>query len=69
MPGFAYSDALEPIDRMTAASIADRWRILMTRLGYDSFFASGSDIGARVTAWLAVGTPTRFVAPTWTPTR
>ncbi len=57
MPGFAYSDALEPIDRMTAASIADRWRILMTRLGYDSFFASGSDIGARVTAWLAVRHP------------
>lgn len=57
MPGFAYSDPLEPIERMTAASIADRWLILMARLGYESFFASGSDVGARVTAWLAVRHP------------
>ncbi|KRC64496.1 hypothetical protein ASE12_06760 [Aeromicrobium sp. Root236] len=54
MPGFAYSDALESIPELTAASIADRWRSLMSSLGYDSFWASGTDIGARVTAWLAV---------------
>ena len=57
MPGFAYSDTVGSIDQLTAASIADRWRRLMSQLGYDSFFASGGDIGARVTAWLAVRHP------------
>ena len=75
MPGFAYSDPAESLDRMTAASIADRWRILMAQLGYDSFFAAGGDIGARVTAWLAVRHPdavlgahmsTNALSPTYT---
>ncbi|ADB34690.1 Microsomal epoxide hydrolase [Kribbella flavida DSM 17836] len=57
MPGFAYSDAVANLEQLTAASIADRWRVLMARLGYQSFFASGGDIGARVTAWLAVRHP------------
>lgn len=57
MPGFAYSDTFRKLDQLTAASIADRWRVLMSRLGYESFFASGGDIGARVTAWLAVRHP------------
>jgi pimeloyl-ACP methyl ester carboxylesterase len=76
MPGFAYSDTPDSLDRMTAASIADRWRTLMSALGYDSFFASGADVGARVTAWLAVRHPdavlgahmdTNAVSPTYTP--
>ncbi len=57
MPGFAYSETVPDLDRLTAASIADRWHSLMTWLGYRSFFASGADIGARVTAWLAVRHP------------
>jgi pimeloyl-ACP methyl ester carboxylesterase len=57
MPGFAYSETVPDLGRLTAASIADRWHILMTRLGYGSYFASGADIGARVTAWLAVRHP------------
>jgi pimeloyl-ACP methyl ester carboxylesterase len=57
MPGFAYSDAVSTIDQLTAASIADRWRALMSGIGYESFMASGGDIGARVTAWLAVRHP------------
>lgn len=57
MPGFAYSDALTSMDQMTAASIADRWWTLMNHLGYEKFFAAGADIGARVTAWLAVRHP------------
>jgi pimeloyl-ACP methyl ester carboxylesterase len=57
MPGFAYSDTVSSLDQLTAAAIADRWRTLMARLGYESFLASGGDIGARVTAWLAVRHP------------
>jgi pimeloyl-ACP methyl ester carboxylesterase len=49
-----YSDTLANLDMMTAAAIADRWRALMSALTYKSFVASGGDIGARVTAWLAV---------------
>jgi pimeloyl-ACP methyl ester carboxylesterase len=76
MPGFAYSDTPGSLDQLTAASIADRWRRLMEALGYDSFFASGSDVGARVTAWLAVRHPdavlgahfdTNALSPTYTP--
>jgi pimeloyl-ACP methyl ester carboxylesterase len=57
MPGFAFSDTFGHIEQLTAASISDRWRTVMSRLGYDAFFASGSDIGARVTAWLGVRHP------------
>jgi pimeloyl-ACP methyl ester carboxylesterase len=53
MPGFAHSPSLPRLELFTAASIADRWRRLMSALGYDRFMASGGDIGARVTAWLA----------------
>src|ERR1700724_123749 len=31
----------------------------MTSLGYERFFASGGDIGARVTSWLGVRHPQR----------
>jgi pimeloyl-ACP methyl ester carboxylesterase len=53
MPGFAYSPSLPRLELVTAASIADRWQRLMAALGYERFMASGGDIGARVTAWLA----------------
>ncbi len=57
MPGFAFSGCPEDLRSFTAASIADRWKQLMANLGYDKFLASGTDIGARVTAWLAVRHP------------
>lgn len=53
MPGFAHSPSLPRLELVTAASIADRWQRLMAALGYEHFMASGGDIGARVTAWLA----------------
>lgn len=53
MPGFAFSGCPTEIQGFTAAAIADRWQELMTSLGYDWFLASGTDVGARVTAWLA----------------
>jgi pimeloyl-ACP methyl ester carboxylesterase len=53
MPGFAFSGCPAEMQSYTAATIADRWQQLMTILGYDTFLASGTDIGARVTAWLA----------------
>jgi pimeloyl-ACP methyl ester carboxylesterase len=53
MPGFAYSPSLPRLELTTAASIADRWQRLMAALGHERFMASGGDIGARVTAWLA----------------
>lgn len=57
MPGFAYSGCPGDLRSYTAASIADRWQQLMSALGYDRFLASGTDVGARVTAWLAMRHP------------
>jgi pimeloyl-ACP methyl ester carboxylesterase len=57
MPGFAHSPALPRLELLTAASTADRWQRLMSALGYERFMASGGDIGARVTAWLAARHP------------
>jgi pimeloyl-ACP methyl ester carboxylesterase len=57
MPGFAYSPSLPRLELFTAASISDRWQRLMSALGYERFMASGGDIGARVTAWLAARHP------------
>jgi len=41
---------------------ADAWATLMTRLGYDRFFAAGGDWGGRVTAALARRHPDRVAA-------
>lgn len=57
MPGFAFSESPDELAGYAAASIADRWQQLMKSLGYERFLASGTDIGARVTAWLAVRHP------------
>jgi pimeloyl-ACP methyl ester carboxylesterase len=57
LPGFAYSPSLPRLELLTAASISDRWQRLMSALGYERFMASGGDIGARVTAWLAARHP------------
>lgn len=53
MPGFAHSPLPPRLELLTAAAISDRWQRLMSALGYERFMASGGDIGARVTAWLA----------------
>ena len=57
LPGFAFSGCPEDLRSFTAASIADRWNRLMANLGYARFLASGTDVGARVTAWLAARHP------------
>jgi pimeloyl-ACP methyl ester carboxylesterase len=61
MPGFPLSVAPAALDDYTAARIADRWARLMAALGYQRFVASGGDIGARVTTWLAARQPDRVL--------
>jgi len=61
LPGFPLSGAALELGEYTAASIADRWAQLMSALGYDRFAASGGDIGARVTVWLAARHPERVI--------
>jgi pimeloyl-ACP methyl ester carboxylesterase len=59
LPGFGFSDV--PRRRgLTKTRIAALWAKLMTDvLGYRRFAARGGDIGAGVTAWLAVDHPER----------
>jgi pimeloyl-ACP methyl ester carboxylesterase len=56
LPGYGFSDA-EP--GMSNALMADRFASLMTRLGYDRFFAQGGDWGAGITTYLARRHPSR----------
>lgn len=63
LPGFGFGFGGKPtatgwnVDRT-----ADAWATLMTRLGYDRFFAAGGDWGGRVTAALARRHPDRVAA-------
>ena len=59
LPGFGYSSAPRTLEGYTGAAIADLWARVMTSLGYERFFASGGDVGARVTSWLGVRHPQR----------
>ncbi len=53
LPGFGFSSS--PAEYGTSTKqIAGHWRTLMGQLGYDTFYAQGGDIGAGVSAWLAV---------------
>jgi pimeloyl-ACP methyl ester carboxylesterase len=54
LPGFGFSSPPSALGGYTGAAIADLWARVMTSLGYERFFASGGDIGARVTSWLGV---------------
>ena len=61
MPGYGYSDAPagEPLD---ARQVASLWSRLMTRLGYETFFVAGGDIGSGVAGFLALDNPERVTA-------
>jgi pimeloyl-ACP methyl ester carboxylesterase len=58
LPGFGFG-ARPTTTGWNAARTADAWAELMTRLGYDRFYAAGGDWGARVTAGLAIRHPDR----------
>ena len=53
LPGFGFGGR-PATTGWNAARTADAWAELMTRLGYDRFYAAGGDWGARVTADLAI---------------
>ena len=57
-PGFGFSEALRS-GPATVAAVADLWAELMTALDYERFAAHGSDLGAGVTARLALQHPER----------
>ena len=61
LPGFGFSSPARTLEGYTGAAIADLWARVMTALGYDRFFASGGDVGARVTSWLGVRHPQRVM--------
>ena len=59
LPGFGFSSPARTPEGYTGAAIADLWARTMTSLGYERFFASGGDIGARVASWLGARHPQR----------
>jgi len=59
LPGFGYSAPPATLEGYTGAAIADLWTHVMTALNYQQFFASGGDVGARVTSWLGARHPDR----------
>jgi pimeloyl-ACP methyl ester carboxylesterase len=62
LPGFGFS-ATAPPTGLTGREVARLWHALMTAgLGYDSYVAHGSDLGAGVTAWLARDQPQAVAA-------
>jgi pimeloyl-ACP methyl ester carboxylesterase len=60
IPGFGFSTPLVD-EGWTAARVARTWDTLMRRLGYDSYAAHGSDLGAMVSRELAVMEPEGFL--------
>lgn len=58
LPGFGFSGKPSTTG-WTVARTADAWAELLTRLGYERFFAAGGDWGGRVTAALASRHPHR----------
>lgn len=61
LPGFGYSDA--PLNGpLNSRDVAALWAQLMTRLGYERFFAAGGDLGSHVSRYLALDFPERVIA-------
>jgi pimeloyl-ACP methyl ester carboxylesterase len=60
IPGFGFSTPVVDAG-WTAARVARTWDTLMRRLGYDSYAAHGSDLGAMVARELAVMNPDGFL--------
>jgi pimeloyl-ACP methyl ester carboxylesterase len=62
LPGYGFSGPPPPTG-LTGRDVARQWHQLMTDgLGYDRYFAHGSDLGAGVTAWLARDQPQAVAA-------
>ena len=60
MPGYGYSDI--PATALDSRQVAGLYAELMTKLGYERFFAAGGDIGSGVGQFLAVDHPERVIA-------
>jgi pimeloyl-ACP methyl ester carboxylesterase len=60
IPGFGFSTPLAE-GAWTAARVARTWDALMRGLGYDSYAAHGSDMGANVSRELAILNPSGFL--------
>jgi pimeloyl-ACP methyl ester carboxylesterase len=61
VPGFGFSD--RPLARgMTRSRVAGLWVRLMERLGYRRFAAHANDIGAVISAFIALDHPDRLIA-------
>ena len=62
LPGFGFSGAPPPAG-LSPRQATRMWHALMTAgLGHDRYVAHGSDVGARVTAWLARDRPDTVAA-------
>jgi pimeloyl-ACP methyl ester carboxylesterase len=62
LPGYGFSGAPPPTG-LTGRDVARLWHQLMTDgLGYERYFAHGSDLGAGVTTWLARDQPQAVAA-------
>jgi len=59
-PGFGYSDI--PATALNSREVAAVYAQLMSKLGYERFFAAGGDIGSHVVRYLALDFPDRVVA-------
>lgn len=53
LPGFGYSDASAKIG-LSNINIAHLWKNLMIRLGFDKWYTQGGDLGAFITALMAL---------------
>jgi pimeloyl-ACP methyl ester carboxylesterase len=62
LPGFGFSTPLAGAGWGNLFRVASAWAELMTRLGYERFFAHGGDVGAGVTGMLPMVAPGRVLA-------
>ena len=62
LPGFGFSTPLAGAGWGNLFRVASAWAELMSRLGYQRFFAHGGDIGAGVTGMLSMVAPERVLA-------
>lgn len=61
LPGFGFSTPARETGWGNLFRVAAAWAELMSRLGYERFAAQGGDVGAGVTAMLAMLAPDRMV--------
>lgn len=57
LTGYVFSAAPRELADSTASRMAQRHHGLMTALGYERYGACGSDVGARVSAWIGAVAP------------